>query len=351
MRRRRILGGVISLVLIGGAMSIALAIRSDRTSTEASADRPTATAVLDTRDLVERESFDGVLGYADQSSVTSSLAGTLTWLPDEGGRIQRGGRLYEVDKQPCFLMYGRSPAWRDFGAGMSDGRDVEQLERNLVALGYDPYDEVEIDHEFDDATIGAIRRWQEDRGLTEDGVISLGEVVFAAGPRRVGELLASVGERAGTGAPLFDMSSTRKVVSVDLEASKHDLVRRGRRVMVGLPDGTSAKGRIAEIGKVARSPQEEGGAPTIDVLIALGGAGSSFDQAPVEVEIEVARAEGVLAAPVAALLALAEGGYALEVVEGEGASLVPVEIGEFSDGWVEITADGLSAGHEVVTAP
>jgi peptidoglycan hydrolase-like protein with peptidoglycan-binding domain len=343
--------GIASIALIGGAMSIALANRSDDTATEAAARGSAATAVLETRDLVERETFPGVLGYADAVSVKSARAGTLTWLPREGTRIERGGRLYEIDKQASFLMYGRSPAWRDLGATTSDGRDVEQLERNLVALGYDPYDAIEIDAEFDAATSSAIRRWQEDRGLTEDGVISLGEIVFAPAARRVGELRTMVGDRIGPGAPLLDMSSTRKVVSIGLEASKRDLVRKARPVTVTLPDGTSAPGRIADIGKVARVPEEQGGSPTIDVQITLKGGQSSFDQAPVEVEIEVARVEGALAAPVAALLALAEGGYALEVIDGARTSLVPIEIGEFADGWVEISAPGLSTGDEVVTAP
>ena len=351
MKRRTMWAGIVSVGLIGGGMSIALAGRSDSVSTEASADRPAATAALETRDLIERETFSGVLGYADATSVTSSHTGTLTWLPDEGARIRRGGRLYEIDQQPAFLMYGRSPAWRDLGAGVGDGRDVRQLESNLVALGYDPYDAIEIDDEFDDATTSAIRRWQDDRGLTEDGVISLGEVVFSAGPRRAGEMHTAVGERVGPGVPLFDMSSTNKIVSIDVEASKRDLVRKGRPVTVTLPDGSSAEGRVADIGKVARAPEDEGASPTIDVEITLKGAQSSFDQAPVEVQIEVARVEDALAAPVAALLALAEGGFALEVVDGRTTSLIPVEIGEFSDGWVEITAQALSAGDEVVIAP
>ena len=52
--------------------------------------------------------------------------------------------------------------------------------------------------------------------------------------------------------------------------------------------------------------------------------------------------------PVEALLALAEGGYAVEVDDGGAAThLVGVELGVFADGWVEVTGD-VEAGDQVV---
>ncbi len=53
----------------------------------------------------------------------------------------------------------------------------------------------------------------------------------------------------------------------------------------------------------------------------------------------------------ASLLAVLEGGYAVEVVDASGAThLVGVETGIFQDGWVEVTAPGgeLSVGDEIV---
>jgi hypothetical protein len=57
----------------------------------------------------------------------------------------------------------------------------------------------------------------------------------------------------------------------------------------------------------------------------------------------------VLAVPVTALVALAEGGYGVEVVDSRGSRLVGVEIGMFSDAddLVEVTGD-LDEGDEVV---
>jgi membrane fusion protein, multidrug efflux system len=56
----------------------------------------------------------------------------------------------------------------------------------------------------------------------------------------------------------------------------------------------------------------------------------------------------VLAVPVTALLALASGGYAVEVPEGEGTRLVAVEVGLAADGWVGVSGDGLRTGTTVV---
>jgi hypothetical protein len=64
-----------------------------------------------------------------------------------------------------------------------------------------------------------------------------------------------------------------------------------------------------------------------------------LDQAPVDVRAVSEAVENVLAVPVSALLALAEGGYAIELVDGTGTTLVSVDPGFFADGWVEITGD------------
>ena len=65
--------------------------------------------------------------------------------------------------------------------------------------------------------------------------------------------------------------------------------------------------------------------------------------------VETSRRDGVVVTPVEALLALAEGGYALELVEGTATRLVAVQVGDVQDGWAEVTGDGIEPGVEVVT--
>ena len=77
----------------------------------------------------------------------------------------------------------------------------------------------------------------------------------------------------------------------------------------------------------------------------------NLDQAPVTVNIISGQARNVLAVPVSALVALAGGGYAVEVEHGTGASatrlLVAVQVGLFSDTLVQVSGTGITAGAEV----
>jgi hypothetical protein len=74
------------------------------------------------------------------------------------------------------------------------------------------------------------------------------------------------------------------------------------------------------------------------------------DTGPVGLQFDGERRKGVLTVAVEALLALREGGYAVEVVSGAGSRLVAVQLGLFADGRVEVTGDGLAEGVRVVTA-
>jgi multidrug efflux pump subunit AcrA (membrane-fusion protein) len=65
--------------------------------------------------------------------------------------------------------------------------------------------------------------------------------------------------------------------------------------------------------------------------------------------ITLAHHDNVLAVPVGALIALQEGGYAVQVVANGRAKLVAVRTGMFADGQVEVSGDGLAAGQRVVT--
>ena len=96
---------------------------------------------------------------------------------------------------------------------------------------------------------------------------------------------------------------------------------------------------------------EESG-PTIEVHIAPSDPAASghLDEAPVTVSIATAGVPRTLAVPVTSLLALAGGGYAVEVVEGAAHHLVAVSTGLFDDaeGLVQVSGAGLRAGQRIV---
>jgi peptidoglycan hydrolase-like protein with peptidoglycan-binding domain len=353
MNARRIAWATGIGVTAAAAASLAwlLAGGGDATAAEPGA-KATATARVERRDLVQRDSFDGTLGYADARPLYAAQAGTLTRIAPEGRIVRRGDVVYEVDGKPVFLLYGANPAWRSLSTGVADGRDVRQLEQNLIALGYDPDREITLDETFDWATREAVERWEEDRGAIEDGVVEAGEVVFLPGARRIGAHAASLGGPLQPGAELMDTSSTRRVVTIDLDASRQDLVAEGDAVRVELPDGRIVPGsirRVSEVAESAPTEQEQESDPTIEVTIDLRGAvKGGLDEAPVDVAIAKESKRDVLAVPVSALLALAGGGYALEVESESGRRLVAVEIGLFADGYVEVEGRGIVPGTTVV---
>jgi peptidoglycan hydrolase-like protein with peptidoglycan-binding domain len=337
----------------GGAIWAFAGAESGSATTESS--DPTATATVERRDLVQQETVTGTLGYADAATLYAQGRGTVTALRESGSIVTRGQALYWLDGKPVTLMYGKVPMWRRLDARASDGPDIEQLERNLVALGHDPDGEIEIDGDWDSATTAAVKRWQDDKGLPETGSVEPSQVVFLPGARRIGQLKTTRGALLQPAAEILETTSTRRVATVDLGADNLSLASVGDRVVVGLPDGRSVEGTISSVSAVAESetdPQTgEQTDPTIpvEIRIAPGVNTGRLDQTPVDVSFEKERAKNALTVPVSALLALAEGGFAVEVVDAPGSTqLVRVEPGMYADTFVQISGEGIKKGMKVV---
>jgi peptidoglycan hydrolase-like protein with peptidoglycan-binding domain len=352
-RGRRWVAGVLAVAVLGGAGWWAGGHPGLDRGSKAAA--PTATATVARQDLSGQTKVSGTLGYAGSSTVQSPVSGRITWLPTAGQVIRRGGTLLAVDNQPVQLLYGTLPPWRDLAKGVDDGPDVKQLEHNLVALGDDPDHAITVDNHYTWATKAAVKRWQQARGLAQTGTFTTAmPAVFLPWAARVTALSGSVGGQAAPGQPAYTATSNRHQVTVNLDVSQQSYVKVGDRVDVVLPDGRHAKGRISQVGRVAEtqgSGQDQ--TTTIPVTVALDDptAGGRLDQAPVDVYVTTQTRRGVLAVPVTALLALAEGGDAVETVDAAGQHhLVAVRLGVFSGGMVEVAGSGLRAGMRVVTA-
>ena len=349
MRATRIAVPAAVLVLVGAgvAWGVAGGEGDDGAAAAEDAGAATATATAERRDLAERVELDGTLGYGDTTELTLSAPGTLTGLPDPGTVVDRGQAVAEVDGRPVPLLFGERPLWRELGPGVDDGADVEQVEANLVALGVVDASELTVDQEWTSATTEAVEAWQESLGLDGTGRLSPGAVAVRPGPVRVVSHPTPLGSPAS--GPVLQVGGTSLQVVVDLEATRQSLVAAGDAVEVELPDGTVTGGTVAAVGTVAELPDDSSdvpGAPqgeaTVEVTISLAdpAAAGTLDEAPVIVRVTTSAATGVVAVPVDALLALAEGGYAVERVAGDGTTtLVAVEVGAFADGWVEVVGD------------
>jgi hypothetical protein len=191
--KQAITGGL--LVLAAGAVAIALIPGGGGDPAAASAPGG-PTVALERRDLTSTVSVDGTLGFTGEAQMINRLQGTFTWLPAVGDVIRRGDRAFSVDGRPVLLMYGKLPAYRELATGVSDGADVEELERNLAALGFDDGGAMTVDDSFTSATAAAVSDWQDSVGLPQTGSVELGRVVFAPGPRRVESVDAALGSNA-----------------------------------------------------------------------------------------------------------------------------------------------------------
>ncbi|GAA5069927.1 peptidoglycan-binding protein [Thermocatellispora tengchongensis] len=348
MNRRALLaaGEAVALGVVGAA---ALALGGDPTAGGAgtaggAVTPPAATATVVRGDLVDTVTVSGTLGYGERSPVVNAASGTLTALPAEGAVIRRGEELYEVDRDPVVLMYAPKPMHRSLAYGVSDGADVRHLESNLRALGH----KVKVDDHFDLATRAAVRAWQDDTGLPATGEVTRAQVVFLPGEVRVQEVRADVGAAARPGQATLTVTGTERIVTVALDAGRRNLADEGAPAEVELPGGAKVQGEISEVGAVAETGEDGEGA-TVDVRIALGDPDEAgdLDHAPVSVELRGQTRRDVLSVPVEALLALREGGYGVEVVEGGSVRLVPVTAGVFASGRVEVSGGGLRQGVKV----
>ncbi|HEY3921078.1 MAG TPA: peptidoglycan-binding domain-containing protein, partial [Gaiellaceae bacterium] len=259
-----------------------------------------------------------------------------------------------VDGQPVSLLYGATAAWRAFVPGMPPGEDVAELNENLDALGYGNT----LSDEFTSATSSAIDAFQSARGMPATGALLLGSVVFEPGAVRVTTVTPTLGATVAPG-PVLGVTSTGRVVTIELDAAQQSELEVGDPVVITLPNNATTPGRVSFVGKVATAPssdQSGGGngssAPTIEVDVAPTdpAATGTLDQAPVNVSITTATARNALVVPVDALLALASGGYAVERVTAGVHQLVAVNLGLFDDaeGFVQVTGSGLAPGQRVV---
>jgi peptidoglycan hydrolase-like protein with peptidoglycan-binding domain len=234
----------------------------------------------------------------------------------------------------------------------ASGTDVLQLETALVSLGYDAQGTLIADGVYTAETNQAVLAFQADTGLEQDGIINLGEVVFLPGAVRIINQLTTLGSGVGEGSPVLGISLTEKVVRIDLPADEQGLLSVGDPVIVEMPDNTEVPATVVFVSQTATPAPNDWEPATFEVLVGFDDptVAEGLDQAPVDVVVVSDSVENVMAVPVSALVALLEGGYAVEVEVGNGLTqYIAVEVGFFGDNnMVEITSEELQPGDQVV---
>lgn len=220
---------------------------------------------------------------------------------------------------------------------MTDGPDVRQLQAGLIAGHFAGGLLTTPTGHYDLATADAVERWQAARGMTVTGAIQMGQVVFLPTAVLVGAMSVTAGEAAAAGQRPYQVTTSQRTVTVPLNPTLPPAAV-GESVSVTLPSQASVPGTISAVG------------PAQLTVTPRAGTGNGVS-VPVQVALAVQSARDVLAVPVGALLALAGGGYGVEVVTPSGAHrLTGVTPGLFASGQVQVSGPGITAGTRVVVA-
>ena len=179
----------------------------------------------------------------------------------------------------------------------------------------------------------------------------------------MGTVTARVGDRIAADTELFDVTSTTQVVDANIKLSDQKLAVAGTAVTIKLPDAKKTAGKITSVGTPTEKSSGSGsgsGAGSgsgeskervipITVTLTDASATTNFQEVSVTVDLPSEKRTGVLSVPVGALLALSADQYGVEIVEAGGTTRkVPVAIGLFAGGRVEVSGEGLSEGQRVV---
>lgn len=283
-------------------------------------------------------------------TVPSPVAGELFTLPAVGTTFSTGDIAFETFDDVVPVVIGDEPLTRELSEG-SEGDDVRQLEEALVELGYDAGGDLEVDDVFDEATTDAVTEWEDDLGQDADGIVSVGQYLVIREGLSVTEVHLEPTAPIAVGEPIFDVGASQRVVTAEVLVADQAVAGPGTEVTVVLPDGNEVTAFISSVGAVAKTPAgDPEGDPVLILTIDVAAVASMVNlvEAPVDVLIAGDIATDVTVVPASALVALREGGYAVEVRDGAGTRLVGVDTGAFSDGYVEVTGDGIAPGVEVV---
>ena len=391
-RRNRIVG----MVAAGSVLALTTAALAWTHGVKAADDTAGPEPITVTTVAVERtnlstsRSLTGTLGYGTPRAIRGGREGVVTWLPPTGKTINRGEPLYRLDDTPVPLFIGAPPLYRTLDTTNMTGRDIAMVAKNLKALGYAIGDQPRAGHKVKQtatvtsapdspttttpaplgnatpetttvwttvrkgegvlttALTSAIKKWQRDQGMVDDGTIEVGDLVVLPGTVRIGGVTVQAGD--ATDSDLMTVTQTAKAITVQATLAQADGLKAGDKVSLRMPDGTESTGEISDISTVPQIP--DNGAPdtpqTVAVTVTMTdpAAADGLDGGTVEVRIEGETREAVLAVPVTALLALREGGYAIQLEDGRR---IAIETGLFSGGMVEISGDSVTEGLKVVT--
>ena len=388
------------LVLIGAGVAT-LVVHGSGSGVVAAKAVPLGTATVHRGDLIEVQRYRGELSFPPRAGVTLSGPGTVTSLPHVGQILSDGASVAGVDDRPIGVLFGRTPLYRRLGAADSTGAqlavsvaqanllgaeaslsqagrrsgaaassssraastaqaevgvdeararlrgaqqalqsaltpqrgpDVALIAANMTALGYYRGAVDGWNLELEDA----VKQWQERIGATPSGDIDPDDVLVVAGAARVSAVRGELG--GAPAAVTISLSSLSRVATFRLRSGVPGTLVPGRRVKLSA-GGDTVAGRVASVKASHRST-------TVQVAFDQSSALARVVSTRVTMSVTTADLGNVLTVPTQALLALASGGYALQLAGGR---LLAVRTGIVQGGDIEVSGAGVHQGLRVVS--
>jgi hypothetical protein len=346
-RRNTVIAAGVLVVLVATGATVLLV--QGRSSERTPVTEPEVrTVTVQRADLANTASLSANIGFGQPRPVNGAGTGTVTKLPAVGEVAERGKALFRVDDQPVVVFFGATPFFRKLETPGTRGSDVAVVMDNLAALGYQvgsrPKDATKA--EYTPRLVETVKKWQRSLGFEPTGAIEPGRVFVFAGPVRVSAVKAQLG--VSVTEELFEVTSTTRLVTAQVLSTDAGPARTEMPVVIVRPDSREVPGKITSV--VHLPPAQDGaGASRVEIVVVPDQPSdvSDVETAPAQIKITTESRAGVLTVPLEALVALKEGGYAVQLPSGE---LKAVETGLYSQNKVEISGTDIVDGMRVVAA-
>jgi peptidoglycan hydrolase-like protein with peptidoglycan-binding domain len=165
--------------------------------------------------------------YAGRDGILTSV------LVDGGNEVSEGSVIVTIDLQPTVIARGSVPMFRTLRFGML-GPDVAQLQGLLGSLGL--Y-EGEPNGNFDAATEAAVKAWQQSIGISGDGSVALGSMLFVETLPAIIKVLPAVGQRVGAGSDFVELFAQRPEFEASVGVAQRAELTSGDAVSIEAPNG------------------------------------------------------------------------------------------------------------------
>ena len=310
-----------------------------------------ATANVERRTLTQSKEFNAGVSYGNTFDLPISATGTITKRPDKDAVVEPGQELLRIDNKPVFLAEGVMPMYRELqrtpdvvvkGQKYMRGYDVAHLQQFLLNAGFDADGKMTMTGDFDPNTEKAVKAWQKSVGLAATGRVDRSQLIIHPEAVRIDSEL-----RIGAMFSSLTVSAVDQTLTFNVASRDRSLVAVDGTVDISTSDGTDVTGTVTSL---ERSIDDQGNS-VVKATVRPDQPLPAVTTTAVATATDTL-ADDVLAVPVRALLAVSQGGFAVELATpgaDGGGRLVRVEVGSVADGWAEISGE-IEAGTSVVTS-